>query len=80
MSAEERNILIQNLNFKLIARSIICEDYGLELDEHGEVNMEGLKTTTHWKTFPIMGIIKTVYDIKSLIEHNKEQNESKGTE
>ena len=69
MSAEERNILIQNLNFKLfIARSIICEDYGLELDEHGEVNMEGIEDNDTLEDVSYnVGIIKTVYDIKTLI-------------
>lgn len=69
MSPEERNNLIQSLNFKLfIARSIICEDYGLELDEHGEVNMEGIEDNDTLEDVSYnVGIIKTVYDIKSLI-------------
>ena len=69
MSVEERALLIQNLNFKLfIARSIICEDYGLELDEHGEVNMEGIEDNDTLEDVSYnVGIIKTVYDIKSLI-------------
>ena len=69
MSPEERNNLIQSLNFKLfIARSIIWEDYGLELDEHGEVNMEGIEDNDTLEDVSYnVGIIKTVYDIKSLI-------------
>ena len=69
MSVEERALLIQNLNFKLfIAKSIICEDYGLELDEHGEVNMEGIEDNDTLEDVSYnVGIIKTVYDIKTLI-------------
>ena len=65
----ERSELIEKLNFKLfIARSIICEDYGLELDEHGEVNMEGIEDNDTLEDVSYnVGIIKTVYDIKSLI-------------
>ena len=69
MSVEERNILIQNLNFKLfIARSIICEDYGLELDEHGEVNMDTVQDTDAVEDVSYnVGIIKTVMEVKQLI-------------
>ena len=69
MSVEERNILIQNLNFKLfIARSIICEDYGLELDEHGEVNMDKVHDQDAIEDVSYnVGIINTINEIKYLI-------------
>ena len=69
MSVEERNILIQNLNFKLfIARSIICEDYGLELDEHGEVDMDKVQDTDAVEDVSYnVGIIKTLMEVKQLI-------------
>ena len=69
MSVEERSELIQKLNFKLfIARSIICEDYGLELDEHGEVNMEGIEDNDTLEDVSYnVGIIKTCMEFKSLI-------------
>ena len=69
MSVEERNILIQNLNFKLfIARSIICEDYGLELDDHGEVDMDKVQDTDAVEDVSYnVGIIKTLMEIKTLI-------------
>ena len=69
MSVEERALLIQNLNFKLlIARSIICEDYGLELSEHGEVDMEGIEDNDTLEDVSYnVGIIKTVMEVKSLI-------------
>ena len=69
MSTEQRTELIQKLNFKLfIARSIICEDYGLELDEHGEVDMDKVQDTDAIEDVSYnVGIIKTVYEIKQLI-------------
>ena len=69
MSTEQRTELIQKLNFKLfIARSIICEDYGLELDEHGEVDMDKVQDTDAIEDVSYnVGIIKTVMEVKSLI-------------
>ena len=69
MSTEQRTELIQKLNFKLfIARSIICEDYGLELDEHGEVDMDKVQDTDAVEDVSYnVGIIKTVMEVKSLI-------------
>ena len=69
MSTEQRSELIQKLNFKLfIARSIICEDYGLELDEHGEVDMDKVQDTDAVEDVSYnVGIIKTVMEVKSLI-------------
>ena len=69
MSAEQRSELIQKLNFKLfIARSIICEDYGLELDEHGEVDMEKVQDTDAVEDVSYnVGIIKTAMEVKQLI-------------
>jgi len=69
MSVEERALLIQNLNFKLfIARSIICEDYGLELDEHGEVDMDKVQDTDAVEDVSYnVGIIKTLMEVKTLI-------------
>lgn len=69
MSVEQRSELIQKLNFKLfIARSIICEDYGLELDEHGEVDMDKVQDTDAVEDVSYnVGIIKTVMEVKSLI-------------
>ena len=69
MSVEERSELIQKLNFKLfIARSIICEDYGLELDEHGEVDMRTVQDTDAVEDVSYnVGIIKTCMEVKQLI-------------
>jgi len=69
MSVEERSELIQKLNFKLfIARSIICEDYGLELDEHGEVDMQTVQDADAVEDVSYnVGIIKTVMEVKQLI-------------
>ena len=69
MSTEQRTELIQKLNFKLfIARTIICEDYGLELDEHGEVNMDTVQDTDAVEDVSYnVGIIKTVMEVKQLI-------------
>lgn len=69
MSTEQRSELIQKLNFKLfIARSIICEDYGLELDEHGEVDMGKVQDTDAVEDVSYnVGIIKTVMEVKQLI-------------
>ena len=40
----------------------------MELDEHGEVNMEGIEDNDTLEDVSYnVGIIKTVYDIKSLI-------------
>ena len=69
MSTEQRSELIQKLNFKLfIARSIICEDYGLELDEHGEVDMDKVQDTDAIEDVSYnVGIIKTLMEVKTLI-------------
>ena len=69
MSTEQRSELIQKLNFKLfIARSIICEDYGLELDEHGEVDMDKVQDTDAVEDVSYnVGIIKTLLEVKQLI-------------
>lgn len=69
MSTEQRSELIQKLNFKLfIARSIICEDYGLELSEHGEVDMDKVQDTDAIEDVSYnVGIIKTLMEVKTLI-------------
>ena len=69
MSTEQRSELIQKLNFKLfIARSIICEDYGLELNEHGEVDMDKVQDTDAVEDVSYnVGIIKTLMEVKTLI-------------